>query len=102
VEFAKGRAQERRLDGHLRSFAREPIRQHHIMLVGNKGFVARLNEEDVIAFDSGTQQSLCAVSFNLRDRTALIVGNAGTILLWDEDKFDRIDPSTSENLRSAV
>ena len=39
---------------------------------------------------------------NPSDDTALIVGNAGTVLLWDECKFSRIEASTSENLRAVA
>lgn len=102
VQVEQRSVREKVLDGHLRSFAWEPMQRSRIMLVGDNGFVARIDGEEIIALDSGTQRNLRAISFNPTDGTALIVGNAGTILLWDEEKFNRIDSSTSENLRAVA
>lgn len=102
VQVGQRSVEEKVLHGHLRSFAWEPIERSRIMLVGNKGFVARIDGEEIIALDSGTQRNLRAISFNPADGTVLIVGNAGTILLWDEEKFYGINSSTSENLRAVA
>lgn len=101
MRYRKGSVQERRLEGHLRSFASEPTKRQ-ILLVGNNGLVTRTNGDDVIRLDSGTRQNLRAISFNPSDGTALIVGNAGTILLWDERRFHNISTPTSENLRAVA
>jgi len=102
VQVGQRKVQEKVLDGHLRSFALAPMERSRIMLVGNNGFAAKIDGDEIIALDSGTQRNLRAVSFSPVDDTALIVGNAGTILLWDEEKFSEINSSTSENLRAVA
>lgn len=99
MQYRKGSVKEKRLKGHVRSFAWEPT-ERQLLLVGNNGLVARTDGEDVVRFDSGTRQNLRAVSFNSSDGTALIVGNAGSVLLWDEKQFHKIGSSTSENVRA--
>ncbi len=59
--------------------------------------------EDDVSLDSGTRRNLRAVSVNPMDGTALIVGNAGTVLLLDgQERFIRISVPTFENLRAVA
>jgi len=70
-------------------------------VVGNSGRVLRIREEEQISPDPGTKHNLRGVSVNPSDGTALIVGNAGTVLLLDEEgRFNRITVPTFENLRA--
>jgi WD40 repeat protein len=61
----------------------------------------KVQGEKSLVFKSGKRQNLRAVSTNPHDGTALIVGNAGTIILLDEDgNPSKINVSTAENLRA--
>jgi len=70
-------------------------------LVGDGGQIVKVQGEKSLVFKSGTRQNLRTVSTNPHDGTALIVGNAGTIILLDEDgNPSKINVSTAENLRA--
>lgn len=59
--------------------------------------------DEHVSLGSGTQRNLRAASVNPTDGTALIVGNAGTVLLLDEkERFTRISVPTFENLRAVA
>ncbi len=72
-----------------------------LLVVGNQGRVLKIQDDQLVSFDSGTKHNLRAVSVSPSDGRALIVGNAGTALLLDEDEhFTTLRVPTFENLRS--
>jgi WD40 repeat protein len=91
-----------RLHGHLRGLAWDRIGDR-LTVVGNHGVVLRIAGSDQVRFDSPMQVSLRAVDLNPVDGTALIVGNAGTVLQFQEsDRFQRLSAPTFENLRAVA
>lgn len=80
VHYRNETIQVTSLQGYLRSVAWDAASQG-LILVGNNGRVVRIEGEDVTHFVSGSRQHLRAISMNPSDDTALIVGNAGTVLL---------------------
>jgi hypothetical protein len=75
--------------------------QDELLLVGDKGSVMRIQAARSINLDSGTQKNLRGISVNASDGTALIVGNSGTILKFNQKgDFVNIKSPTTENLRA--
>ncbi len=90
----------RTLQGFLRGLAWEP-RDHYLIVVGNHGRVLKIEEDRIVPLDSGTRKNLRAVSVNPSDGTALIVGNAGTaLILNNQERFSSLSVPNFENLRS--
>jgi WD40 repeat protein len=91
----------KKLRGHFRSLAWN--RQDQCLIVGNRGRILRMQDDELIDLDSGTRQNLRGVSVNPSNGTALIAGNEGTLLSLDEEgRIARINTSTSENLRATA
>ena len=75
----------------------------YLTVVGGKGYIARLEQENVVRINSGTSQNLRGISVNPVDGTYLIVGNAGTLLLLDEQgRVTKLASPSSENLRAVA
>lgn len=53
-----------------------------------------------VAIDSSTRQNLRGVATNPKDGAVIIVGNAGTILVFDGKTIKRLSSPTTENLRA--
>ena len=71
--------------------------------MGDRGRVLKITEGKQNRIDAGTQQNLRAVATNHATGEALIVGNAGTMLLLDgKGHSNKLNPSTTENLRSGA
>jgi hypothetical protein len=71
------------------------------ILVGNGGNVIRIRKDEILRFNPNTKHNLRAVSINPTNDSALIVGNAGTALLLNEDgDFRKISTLITENLRA--
>jgi WD40 repeat protein len=88
--------------GHLRSIAWDR-HGRYLTVVGGKGYVARLEHEKTVRINSGTSQNLRALTVNPADGTVLIVGNAGTILMLDEQgRLTKLTSPSSENLRAVA
>ncbi len=74
-----------------------------LLLVGNGGKVIRIREGEIHRLNPNTKHNLRAISVNPTNDSALIVGNAGTALLLDEDgNFRKLSTLTNENLRTVA
>jgi hypothetical protein len=63
----------------------------------------KIRGEEVTHLDADSEHSLRAISANPADNTLLIVGNAGTVILLDEDgRFMKISSPSFENLRAVA
>ncbi len=63
----------------------------------------RIRDREIQRLNTDTKYNLRAVSVNPVDNSALIVGNAGTVLLLHDDgNFIKLSTSTGENLRAAA
>lgn len=101
LRYAHERLQTTNLSENFRSFAWERAGDR-VILVGDGGQILRVGGKKSIELVSGTHQNLRGISLNPTDGTALIVGNAGTVLLLrEDDNIRKIDAPTSENLRAA-
>lgn len=90
------------LQGHLRGLAWDR-QDRFLIIVGNGGRILKVGADAPASLDSGTRHNLRAISVNPSDGTALIVGNAGTTLLLDEEEhFTKITVPTFENLRAVA
>jgi WD40 repeat protein len=91
-----------KLGGNLRSLAWDPSGSC-LLVVGDRGQVPKITEGKQNRLDAGTQQNLRAVATNHATGEALIVGNAGTMLLLNgKGHSKKLNSSTTENLRSAA
>ncbi len=69
------------------------------LLVGDRGTVAVLNDEQLEQVSSPTLENLRGSSQNPRKDQALIVGNKGTVLLLEKGDVSSIRVGTEANLR---
>jgi hypothetical protein len=102
LSYANERLQTRKLEGSFRSFAWERDGDR-LIVVGDRGQILTIEGEKSAKVVSGTRHNLRGISINPTDGAALIVGNAGTVLLLrlEGHGVTRLDPLTSENLRAA-
>jgi WD40 repeat protein len=102
LRYAFEMVQTRKLGGSFRSFAWEGGGDR-LIVVGDGGQILTIEGEKAVKLVSGTHQNLRGISINPTDGTALIVGNAGTVLLLRREDLSvrRLDAPTSENLRAA-
>lgn len=99
LQYEGQKPRTKSLHGTLRSLAWDH-HDEHLIAVGNGGRVLRIGEKEQVSLNSGTRHNLRGASVNPMDGTALIVGNAGTVLLLDEDGlFSKVNAPTFENLR---
>jgi hypothetical protein len=100
LRYVDEKLQTSELQGTYRSFVCERAGDG-VILIGDGGQILRVAEEKSVRLASGTHQNLRGISLNPMEGTALIVGNAGTVLLLPQDKGVRkLDAPTSENLRA--
>jgi hypothetical protein len=100
VQYEDQKLRTRKLQSTLRSLAWDRHDQY-LIVVGNSGRVQRIRGEEQVFLDPGTKHNMRGVSVNPTDGMALIVGNAGTVLLLDEnDCFNKVTAPTFENLRA--
>ena len=75
----------------------------YLTVVGERGYLARLEDEDTVRINSYTTQNLRALSVNPTDGSLLIVGNSGTVLSLDEQgRLTKLTSPSSENLRAVA
>lgn len=102
VHYRNEKIQTQRLPGIFRGLDWDR-RGQSVILVGDAGRIVKVQGEKILALKSGTRQNLRAVSVNQSNGTALIVGNQGTIMLFDEgDNPTMVSHSRGENLRAAA
>lgn len=101
MHYADESLQTKKLTGNFRSFAWDRAGRG-VIVVGDGGRILRVEGEETADLESGTRQNLRGISVNPTDGTALIIGNGGSLLLFDQDaKVSKVNVATSENLRSA-
>ncbi len=69
------------------------------LLVGDRGTIAVLNDEQLDLVPSPTLENLRGSSQSPQKDRALIVGNKGTVLLLEKDEVSSISVGTKANLR---
>ena len=90
------------LGGNLRSLAWDPSGSF-LLVVGDHGRILRITRDHHERVVAGTQENLRGVAVNSVTGTALVVGNAGTVLLLNGNgHFEKLNSPTIENLRSAA
>jgi len=100
AEYDGNKLQTRNFPGRLRGIAWDG-RGSSLTLVGNGGEVTRIDGEKEVKFNTHTNHNLRAVSVNPNDDTALVVGNAGTIIAIGADgSLTKANSPTFENLRA--
>jgi hypothetical protein len=101
LHYTNERLETKKLRGIFRSFAWDKGGDA-LILVGDGGRILKVEEERSVSVGSGTRQNLRGISVNAADGTALIVGNAGSVLLLDQNaSVSKAKVSTSQNLRAA-
>jgi hypothetical protein len=72
-----------------------------LTLVGNRGLMLAIQDEEQVSLKSGTRHNLRAVSTNPAHGIVLAVGNSGTIIASKPDgSFSKMGRPTFENLRA--
>lgn len=100
LHYVNERLQTKKLPGIFRSFAWDRTGEW-LILVGDGGRILKLQGERSVDLTSGTRQNLRGISVSPADGATLVVGNAGSAILFDEDAEHRnVNVSTSQNLRA--
>ena len=100
VQYDGAKVETRKFPNRLRGVAWDR-RGAYLTLVGNGGQVIRTQGDKDVNFDTPTKHNLRAVSINPTNNTALVVGNAGTIITITADgSFTKMNTPTFENLRA--
>lgn len=100
LHYVNERLQTKKLPGIFRSFAWDRTGEW-LILVGDGGRILKLQGERSVDLTSGTRQNLRGISVSPADGAILVVGNAGSAILLDEDaKHRNVNVSASQNLRA--
>jgi len=100
VTYEGDEVNTRTFRGRLRGLAWDQLGSS-LTLVGNAGRVLKIRDGHSISLDSGTTHNLRSVSINPINNTALVVGNAGTVIAINPNNVStKINSSTFENLRA--
>jgi WD40 repeat protein len=100
LHYAEEKTKTTQLQGLFRSFAWDRA-GGALILVGDKGRILKLQGEKTSNLTSGTLQNLRGVSVNPIDGGILAVGNAGTVVMLDDNENVRnVTARGSQNLRA--